>query len=457
MSISRRQLLGQFGAAAMAAPRKKPNIILIYADDLGYGDLGCYGSRIRTPNLDRLAREGMRFTQFLSANPVCSPSRASLLTGRYPTRVGVPRVLFPYDKEGMPDGEMTIAQMLKPEGYKTMCVGKWHLGHNEKFLPTNRGFDEYYGIPYSNDMTPRLLLHSVPGKVETVEEQATLETLTPRYTEQAVRFIESSKDSPFFLYMPHTYPHIPLAASAKFRGKSSQGIYGDVVEELDASVGALMATLKKLKLDGDTMIVFSSDNGPWYLGSSGELRGRKGSTYEGGVRVPMIARMPGRVAAGKTSNALSSTMDLLPTFAKLTGAKLPGKPLDGIDLWPVLSGKQTLIEREALLYFDGWHAQCIRKGNYKLHVARYNSQVYSPAPAGGRVNLPLANPELYDLSIDPAESYDIAPEKPEIVKELRAKYDALIGGFPDEVRTAYAETFKKKTTGNTGTFPRVVQ
>jgi len=457
MSISRRQLLGQFGAAAMAAPRKKPNIILIYADDLGYGDLGCYGSRIRTPNLDRLAREGMRFTQFLSANPVCSPSRASLLTGRYPTRVGVPRVLFPYDKEGMPDGEMTIAQMLKPEGYKTMCVGKWHLGHNEKFLPTNRGFDEYYGIPYSNDMTPRLLLHSVPGKVETVEEQATLETLTPRYTEQAVRFIESSKDSPFFLYMPHTYPHIPLAASAKFRGKSSQGIYGDVVEELDASVGALMATLKKLKLDGDTMIVFSSDNGPWYLGSSGELRGRKGSTYEGGVRVPMIARMPGRVASGKTSNALSSTMDLLPTFAKLTGAKLPGKPLDGIDLWPVLSGKQTLIEREALLYFDGWHAQCIRKGNYKLHVARYNSQVYSPAPAGGRVNLPLANPELYDLSIDPAESYDIAPEKPEIVKELRAKYDALIGGFPDEVRTAYAETFKKKTTGNTGTFPRVVQ
>ena len=441
----------------MAAPRKRPNIILIYADDLGYGDLGCYGSRIRTPNLDRLAREGMRFTQFLSANPVCSPSRASLLTGRYPTRVGVPRVLFPYDKEGMPDGEMTIAQMLKPEGYKTMCVGKWHLGHNEKFLPTNRGFDEYYGIPYSNDMTPRLLLHSVPGKVETVEEQATLETLTPRYTEQAVRFIESSKDSPFFLYMPHTYPHIPLAASAKFRGKSSQGIYGDVVEELDASVGALMATLKKLKLDGDTMIVFSSDNGPWYLGSSGELRGRKGSTYEGGVRVPMIARMPGRVAAGKTSNALSSTMDLLPTFAKLTGAKLPGKPLDGIDLWPVLSGKQTLIEREALLYFDGWHAQCIRKGNYKLHVTRYNSQVYSPAPAGGRVNLPLANPELYDLSIDPAESYDIAPEKPEIVKELRAKYDALIGGFPDEVRTAYAETFKKKTTGNTGTFPRVVQ
>lgn len=441
----------------MAAPRRKPNVILIYADDLGYGDLGCYGSKIRTPNLDRLAREGMRFTQCLSANPVCSPSRAALLTARYPTRVGVPRVLFPADKEGMPDGEMTIAQMLKPEGYKTMCVGKWHLGHNEKFLPTNRGFDEYYGIPYSNDMTPRALLHSVPGKVETVEAEATLETLTLRYTEQAVRFIESNKDAPFFLYMPHTYPHIPLGASAKFRGKSSQGIYGDVVEELDASVGELLATLKKHKLESDTMVVFASDNGPWYLGSQGELRGRKGSTYEGGVRVPMIARMPGRVAAGKTSAALASTMDMLPTFAKLTGAKLPAKPLDGIDLWPVLSGKQTSIEREALLYFDGWNAQCIRKGNYKLHVARHNSQVYSPAPAGGRMNLPLANPELYDLSIDPQESYDIAPGKPEIVKELRAKYDALIGGFPDEVRTAYAETFKKKTTGNTGTFPRVVQ
>ena len=456
MALTRRALLGQLGVAAIAAPRKKPNVILIYADDLGYGDLGCYGSKIRTPHLDRLAREGMRFTHCLSANPVCSPSRAALLTGRYPTRVGVPRVLFPVDKEGMPDGEMTIAQMLKPEGYKTMCVGKWHLGHNEAFLPTNRGFDEYYGIPYSNDMNPRPLLHSVPGKVETVEETATLETLTPRYTEQAVRFIESSKDTPFFLYMPHTYPHIPMAASASFRGKSPLGLYGDVVEELDWSVGQLLATLKKHRLERDTLVVFSSDNGPWFQGSPGSLRGRKGATLEGGVRVPMIVSMPGSVAAGKVSDALVSTMDMLPTFAKLTGAKLPAKPLDGIDLWPVLSGKQTSIEREALIYFDGWHAQCIRKGNYKLHVARFNSQVYSPAPAGGRVNLPLAKAELYELSVDPAESYDIAPERPEVVREMTVKLETLLAGFPAEVRKARAETLARKTRGNVGTFPILV-
>jgi arylsulfatase len=292
--------------------------------------------------------------------------------------------------------------------------------------------------------------------VETVEETATLETLTPRYTQQAVRFIERSKDAPFFLYMPHTYPHIPLAASAAFRGKSPQGLYGDVVEELDWSVGQLLETLKKNKLERDTLVVFSSDNGPWFQGSAGSLRGRKGATLEGGVRVPMIARMPGRVSAGKVSDALVSTMDMLPTFAKLTGAKLPAKPLDGVDLLPVLSGKEKAVDREALLYFDGWHAQCIRKGNLKLHVARYNSQVYSPAPAGGRVNLPLAQPELYDLAVDPAESYDIAPERPEVVKEMTAKLDALLAGFPAEVRTARAETLARKTRGNVGTFPILV-
>jgi arylsulfatase A len=454
--MTRRQVLGQLGAGALLAAARKPNVILIYADDLGIGDLGCYGSPIRTPNLDRMAEEGMRFTQCLSANPVCSPSRAALLTGRYNTRVGVPRVLFPYDEKGMPDGETNIAQMLKSEGYKTMCVGKWHLGHREAYLPTNRGFDEYYGIPYSNDMTPRPLLHSVPGKVETVEDTATLETLTPRYTEQAVQFIERSKDAPFFLYMPHTYPHIPLAASAAFRGKSRQGLYGDVVEELDWSVGQLLATLKKHKLDRDTMVVFSSDNGPWYQGSAGSLRGRKGATLEGGVRVPMIARMPGRVAAGKVSDALVSTMDMLPTFALLTGAKLPAKPLDGVDLLPVLSGKQKAIEREALLYFDGWHAQCIRKGNLKLHVARFSGQIYSPAPATGRVNLPLLKPELYDLAADPAESYDIAPERPDVVREMTAKLESLLTGFPEEVRAARVETLARKTRGNVGAFPVAV-
>ena len=451
---TRRGFLGQAAVAGLQAQSRKPNVVLIYADDLGYGDLGCYGSKIRTPNLDRLATEGMRFTQFLSANPVCSPSRAALLTGRYPTRVGIPSVLFPKDNIGLPESETTLAQLLKPEGYQTMCIGKWHLGHHEQHLPTRRGFDEYYGIPYSNDMEPRVLLHSLPGKVETIEQTATLETLTPRYTDQATGFIERSRHAPFFLYMPHTYPHIPLGASTKFRGKSKQGIYGDVVEELDWSVGEILASLKKHQLERNTLVLFSSDNGPWYQGSPGPLRGRKGSTYEGGVRVPLIARMPGRVAAGKVCNGLASTMDMLPTIARLCGVAAPVNALDGIDIWPLLSGRQPVIEREALLYFDGWNAQCIRKGNYKLHISRYNSQVYSAPPAGGRINLPLAHPELYDLAADPNESYDIAPESPQIVKELTAALERLILTFPQEVKTAFTETMAKKTTGAIGNFPR---
>lgn len=443
-----------FTAASVSVAGRKPNVVLIYADDLGYGDLGCYGGRIATPHLDRMAREGMRFTNFLSANPVCSPSRAALLTGRYPTRAGVPRVLFPRDREGMPDREQTIAQMLKPLGYKTMCVGKWHLGHLPPYLPTARGFDEYYGIPYSNDMSPRLLLHATPGKVDTVEQEATLETLTPRYNEQAVRFIEANKDAPFFLYMPHTYPHIPLGASPRFKGKSPHGIYGDVIQELDWSVGEIMAALKKHKLDRDTLLMFSSDNGPWFLGSPGHLRGRKGTTYEGGVREPFIARMPGRIPAGKVCPGVASTMDILPTVAKLCGAT-PANPVDGIDIWPLLSGERPEIEREALLYFDNLYVQCVRKGNYKLHVARYNSAVYSPAPASGRVNLPLPAPELYDLSIDPDESYDIAPEHPEIVKDLQARMERLMAGFDEHIRKAHADTFAKQTTGSTAAHPRL--
>lgn len=437
------------------AATRKPNVVMIYADDLGYGDLGCYGPSMKTPNLDRMAKEGIRFTNFLSANPVCSPSRAALLTGRYPTRAGVPRVFFPRDTTGLPASEVTIAQMLKPLGYKTMCVGKWHLGHLPDYLPVKRGFDEYYGIPYSNDMNPPVVLHATADKVETVEERATLETLTPRYTEQAVRFLEKNKDEPFFLYMPHTYPHIPLAASSKFRGKTPHGIYEDVVQELDWSVGEVLAAIRKNGLEKDTLVMFSSDNGPWYLGSPGNLRGRKGSTYEGGVREPFIARMPGRIPAGKVCDGLASTMDILPTVAKLCGAKLPSSPVDGIDIWPLLTGKKTELAREALLYFDNLYLQCIRLGRYKMHIARYNSQVYSPAPAGGRVNLPLSKPELYDLASDPNESYDIAPEHPEIVKDLRARIDRLMPTFPEEIRKAHAETFAKKTVGNTATFPRL--
>jgi arylsulfatase len=442
--MNRRQFLqtsaaGLAGAAAQGAAQRPPNVIMIYADDLGYGDLACYGGPIRTPNLDGMARDGIRFTHFYSANPVCSPSRAALMTGRYPTRVGVPAVLHPQHKTGLPDSETTIAQMLKPSGYKTMCVGKWHLGHLPQYLPTKRGFDEYFGIPYSNDMKPRLLLHNE----ETIEETATLETLTPRYTEQAVKFIERSKDAPFFLYMPHTYPHIPLAASPRFRGKSPHGIYGDVIEELDWSVGEVLGALKKHGLDNNTLIMFSSDNGPWYQGSPGRLRGRKGMTWEGGVREPFLARMPGRIPKGKVCSGLAGTVDVLPTVAKLCGAKLPANPLDGIDIWPMLTGQKNEIEREAYLYFDNVHLQCARLGRYKLHVARYNSVAYGGIPAGGRVNVALKSPELYDVVADVDESYDIAAEKPEIVTNIQARIERLIKTFPADIQQAWEETRKR--------------
>src|SRR5581483_4364220 len=293
------------GSRLIAAPAKTPNIVFILCDDLGYGDLGCYGSKIRTPNVDRLAREGVRFTNFCSADPVCSPSRAALLTGRYPTRVGVPRVLFPQDTGGLNLDETTLADVLKARGYKTMCIGKWHLGRPPQFLPTSRGFDEYFGIPYSNDMNPRVLMHNT----EVIEQTADLASLTARYTERAERFIAQSNRSPFFLYMPHTFPHIPLAASPRFRGKSQEGLYGDVVEELDWSVGEVLQSLRQKGLEKDTLVMFSSDNGPWYQGSPGKLRGRKNTAYEGGVREPFIARWPGQIPAGHVCDALASMMD----------------------------------------------------------------------------------------------------------------------------------------------------
>lgn len=435
---------------AQAASRP-PNIVFIYCDDLGYGDLGVYGSKIRTPNIDRMAAEGVRFTQFYSANPVCSPSRAALLTGRYPTRVDVPRVLFPYDTTGMSLSETTVADMLKSVGYRTMCIGKWHLGHYPRYLPTARGFDEYFGIPYSNDMKPRPLLHNA----DEIEEPAKLETLTPRYTEQAVQFIERAKGAPFFLYIPHTFPHIPLAASPKFRGKSPLGLYGDVIEELDWSVGEVLSALRRTGVDSNTLVMFSSDNGPWNQGSSGGLRGRKASTYEGGVREPFLARWPGRIPKGIICQGVAGTVDILPTVAKLTGAPLPKVPLDGIDIWPLLSGQKKTLEREALLYFDGWNLQCARWGKWKLHFSRYNTSAYNPAPPGGRVNLKLSPPELYDLELDSQESYDVAAENPGVVAELSGRVARLLETFPEEVRKAWAETQARETLDTpAGALPR---
>ncbi|MBY0507930.1 MAG: sulfatase [Bryobacteraceae bacterium] len=450
--MQRRQFLAVTASAPLAAAPAPPNVVLIYCDDLGYGDLGCYGSAIPTPNLDRLAAEGVRFTHFYSANPVCSPSRAALLTGRYPTRVGVSRVFFPADKVGLARDEQTLADLLKARGYATMCVGKWHLGHLPEYLPTSRGFDEYFGIPYSNDMNPRLMLKGT----EAVEQQAVLETITPRYTEQAVGFIERNKAKPFFLYMPHTYPHIPLAASERFRGKSKQGLYGDVLQELDWSVGEVLAALKKNGLDKNTLVMFSSDNGPWFQGSPGKLRGRKGQTYEGGVRVPFLARWPGKIPAGRVLDAIGSTMDLLPTIAGLSGAKLPAKPLDGVDIWPLLSGQKKDHTREALLYFDNWDLQCARLGPWKLHVGRYNSFIYGPAPSTGRVNLRLRPPELYHLVTDPDESFDVAAKFPDIVRDLESRIAKALPGFPAEVQKAWRDTDGRDTApSEPGRLPRI--
>ncbi len=439
------------GAQALRAAAPAPNVVLIFCDDLGYGDLGCYGSRIRTPNIDRLAGEGVRFTNCTAADPVCSPSRAGLLTGRYPTRVGVPRVLFPEDPGGLNLDETTLAGALKTRQYKTMCIGKWHLGRPVPYLPTSRGFDEYFGIPYSNDMNPRVLMHNT----EVIEQSANLDTLTSRYTGEATRFIARSAGSPFFLYMPHTYPHIPLGASPRFRGKSAEGLYGDAVEEIDWSVGEVLGSLKQHGLEENTLVLFSSDNGPWYLGSPGKLRGRKNTTYEGGVREPFIARWNGRIPAGRTSDALISLMDVFPTVARLCGAPLPKKSLDGIDIWPLLDGTRRSIERPPLLYFDNWDLQCARWMNWKLHIARHNTAAYTPAPPEGRRSYLLPKPELYDLATDPDESYDVAEENPKVVAEIEARVAAVIPEFPEPVRQAYAaEQANKAAPMPAGAYPR---
>ncbi len=457
--MTRREFLAAAGAVAgtrlFAANANTPNIVFIFCDDLGYGDTGPYGSNIETPNLDRLAAEGVRFTNFCSADPVCSPSRAALLTGRYPTRVGVPRVLFPQDQDGLNLDEVTLANVLKDRGYKTMCIGKWHLGRPAQYLPTSRGFDEYFGIPYSNDMTPRVLLHNA----EVIEQTANLETLTQRYTEQAKKFIAGSKSSPFFLYMPHTFPHIPLGASPRFRGKSKAGLYGDVVSEIDWSVGEIIQALKQNGLEQNTLVMFSSDNGPWYQGSPGKLRGRKGTTYEGGVREPFIARWRGRIPAGRVVNGLASMMDVFPTVTKLCGGAMPAKPLDGIDIWPMLHGDTQSIERPPLLYFDNWDLQCARWMNWKLHVARHNSAAYSPAPPGGRRSYLLPRPELYNLATDPDESYDVAPENPRVVDEIQQKISAMISGFPEPVQQAWAEAKARPAnpSTSTGAYPQPVK
>jgi len=390
----------------------------------------------------------VQFRQFYAGSNVCSPSRASLLTGCYPTRVGVPNVLWPADTTGLSISQPTIAEVLKPAGYATMCVGKWHIGNQPQFMPRSRGFDQYYGIPYSSDMSPSVLVQN--GAV--VESPVGLSTLTQRYTQKSIDFIASNKNNPFFLYLAHNLPHLPLAASANFLGKSGHGLYADAVQEIDWSVGQILQALKDNGIDGNTLVMFTSDHGPWFQGSAGRLRGRKWSTYEGGVRVPFIARFPGWIPAGpnpnhrfgeaapgRVSDAMATAMDILPTIANLAGASHPNN-LDGIDIGPVLSGQAASIDHDVFLYFNGWDVQCARYGPYKLHISRNNTFPWSPAPAEGAYNLPLPQPELYNVETDPGESYDVAPLYPNVVADIGARVRSRLSNFPADVMNAWNVT-----------------
>lgn len=413
---------------------QRPNVIVIVADDLGFGDLHSYGSKLSTPNLDAMAQQGIQFNQFYSASPVCTPSRAGLLTGRYAPRTGLPDVLQANDTRGILPSEATMAEMLKGAGYSTMCVGKWHVGSMPQSMPNSRGFDQFYGVPYSADMDPLPLMQNA----NVLEPQATLNTLTQRYTQQAVNFISTSQGAPFFLYMAHSFPHIPLAMSPAFKGSTGMGRYADMVAEIDWSVGQVLQALQTNNLDKNTLVLFTSDHGPWYQGSPGNLRGRKGETFEGGMRVPFIARFPGAIPAGQVnSTGMASALDLMPTLAGLSGAPLPGNPMDGVDIWPMLAGQQESVQRDLFLYIESIYIQAARMGPWKLHVARHNTPPWIPVPESGRWNLPLRSPELYNILVDPGESVNVAADNPKVVSEILARIKNLLPDMPAVVQNAW--------------------
>lgn len=414
-------------AEAQEATRdEKPNVVLIVADDLGYGDLGVFGSpTIRTPRLDRLAAEGIKLTSFYAAAPACTPSRAALLTGRYPIRSGMNQVLSPDAERGLPVAETTLAELIKAAGYHTSMVGKWHLGDRPGFLPTEHGFDDYVGLLYSNDMVPPWVQTTKPLRLYrgTAEQPGDVDssTLTTRYTEEAIRVIREQRRQPFFLYLAYSMPHVPIGSSAAFEGKSAGGRYGDVIEELDWNIGRILDTLRELRLDDRTLVIFTSDNGPWTnmpsrmlvndrvrltdAGSAGPFRGSKGTTWEGGVRVPFIARWKGRIEPGLVSADIASALDILPTVARLTGAALPTDlQLDGLDIGPVLDGDGP-SPRQDLFYFNEGRLEALRDGQWKLKV-EWKKGFSTPVP------------ELYDLKDDPSERYNVASANPAVAERM---------------------------------------
>ncbi|MBT5908911.1 MAG: sulfatase [Opitutae bacterium] len=407
---------------SVSAEERLPNFVVIFCDDLGYADLGCFGSKkIKTPNLDRMASEGMRLTSFYSTCSVCSPSRSSLLTGCYPRRVNMHVndrnlcVLFPADKKGLNPEETTIAETLKAKDYATICVGKWHVGDHPNFLPHNQGFDSYFGIPYSNDMNRKEVPLPLLRNERVIESPVDQPMLTPRYTKEVVQFIYRNKDKPFFIYLPHTFPHVPLFASSRFKGKSAQGRYGDTIEEIDWSTGEILKALKDAGVDENTLVLFTSDNGSQQKGSNAPLRGRKGQTWEGGQRVPCVARWPGKISEASESSEIVSTLDLLPTFAKLAGVPLPEKTIDGHDASDILLGeKDAKSKHEAFYYYQMDQLQCVRSGKWKLHLALESKKRNWGKPEGKKPQ------QLFDLEKDVGESTDVSSDQPEVVKRLLA-------------------------------------
>lgn len=447
------------------APKtNNPNIILIFMDDLGYGDLSCYGAtQYKTPNLDRMASQGVRFTSFLTAQAVCSASRAGIMTGCYPNRVGISGALMPDAKIGLNPNEETIAEVLKKQNYKTAAIGKWHLGYQREFLPLQQGFDEYLGLPYSNDMWPvnfdgkpaaensnkarYPVLPLIDGNIKireirTLEDQSELTTL---YTERTVRFIEANKKNPFFLYLAHSMPHVPLAVSSKFKGKSQQGLYGDVIMEIDWSVGEIMKALDKNNLTKNTLIIFTSDNGPWlnfgnHAGSTGGLREGKGASFEGGQREPCIMKWPGHIPEGTICNKLASTIDILPTLAAITNSPLPEKKIDGVNILPLLLGDENANPRQTFLYYYRKNSlEAVRKGDWKLVFAHPGRTYigFKPGVDGfpGGTNENFSHEEgLYDLRRDPGERYDVKEYYPEVVAELKRLADETREDLGDDIQ-----------------------
>lgn len=457
----------------------KPNIVIIFADDLGYQDLGCYGAKdIETPNIDKLAQQGTKFTQFYVSEAVCSASRASLLTGCYASRIGILGALMPWSSVGLNPDEQTMAELLKGQNYKTGIFGKWHLGHMKQFLPFNHGFDEFLGLPYSNDMWPvdysgekatrgrkarypelTLIKDSIPlDTIRNLDDQA---QLTHIYTKAAVEFIQKNKKNPFFLYVPHSMPHVPIAASERFKGKSKNGLYGDVIMEIDWSVGEIIKALNDCGLEDNTLVIFTSDNGPWknygnHAGSTGPLREGKGNMFEGGARVPCIMSWPGRIPENRISDELLASIDLLPTICKFTGAESPGLKIDGMDASSYILGEDQFSPRKEFLYYYNGGLCAVRKGDWKL-IFPHRARLYEGMEPGkdgypGPYNYSLVPKALYNLKDDIGEKQNVIDKNPDIVKQLeeiahraRTKLgDQFTGKAGNETRSVGRSTPKEK-------------